>query len=383
MGAALHRRMTRPRVLFLTTSFPSAEAPAAGAFVLEHARAVAAHAEVAVLHLDRRHGAGGISVRRDEEGEPPVWRAVYPYRPTALSALAHVAAAVAGYRAVRRSGFDPDLLHAHFFLSAIPGSLLAAIHRKPLVETEQWTIFLPEDPARLSRPLLWAARLSLRAARVVLPVSESLAAAMRGAGIRGPFRVVPNSVDTSLFHPAGFRSPGARLVTVGLLHHQKGIDVLLRAFAQVRRCRGDARLEVVGDGPDRTAYEDLARQLGLEEAVTFHGLLPKPAIAALLREADVFALASRFDNNPCVLVEAQASGLPIVATRVGGIPEVVDGAGFLVERDDPEELAAALERALTERDRFDPTELALRARSRYSREEVGRALAEVYGACIG
>ena len=375
--------MTRPRVLFLTTSFPTAEAPADGVFVLEHARAAAAHAEVAVLHLDRRHGARGISVRRDDGGEFPVWRAAYPYRPTALSAMAHVAAGFAGFRAVRRSGFDPDLLHAHFFLSAIPGALLAALHRKPLVETEQWTIFLPEDPARLSRPLLWAARLSLRAARVVLPVSESLAAAMREAGIRGPFRVVPNAVDTALFQPGTSRSPGARLVTVGLLNHQKGIDVLLRAFSQLHRRRGDVRLEIVGDGPERLSYEELARRLGLEAAVTFHGLLSKPAIAALLRESHVFALASRFDNNPCVLVEAQASGLPIVASRVGGIPEVVDGAGFLVERDDPEALAAALEQALAEPDRFDPAELARRARSRYSHDEVGRVLAEIYRACTG
>src|SRR5581483_10447815 len=116
VGAPLPRRMTRPKVLFLTTSFPTAEAPADGVFVLEHARAAAAHAEVAVLHLDRRHGARGISVRRDDGGgEFPVWRAAYPYRPTALSAMAHVAAGFAGFRAVRRSGFDPDLLHAHFF----------------------------------------------------------------------------------------------------------------------------------------------------------------------------------------------------------------------------------------------------------------------------
>lgn len=366
------------KVLFLTTSYPSAEAPANGVFVLEHARAVAPHAEVAVLHLDRRDDARGIAVSRDSDAEFPTWRAAYPYRPTALSSLAHVAAGVTGYRAVRRSGFRPDLLHAHFFLSAIPGALLALATRTPLVETEQWTAFLPEDPGHLGAGLKLAARAALRPARLVMPVSRSLEGAMRDAGVRGPFRVIPNAVDTTLFHPATQRPPGSRLATVGMLNHQKGIDILLRSFALLRRERPDAHLDIVGDGPDRTALEALAAEVGVAGAVRFHGLLPKPEIAELLRGTGLFVLASRFDNNPCVLVEAQASGLPIVATRVGGIPEIVDGAGLLVERDDVAGLAAAIQQTLDGLGGYDPEALARRARERYSVEQVGRAFAEVY-----
>ena len=176
--------MAKPRVLFITTSFPSADGPAIGVFVLEHARAVAPHAEVAVIHLDRRHDARrALEVEQDPGAEFPTWRVRYPYRPTALSAAAHVAAGFAGYRAVRRSGFEPDLIHAHFFLSAIPGALLSAVHRKPMVETEQWTIFLEEDPGRLTAPLRIGARLALGRAKLVMPVSESLASAMGRAGV--------------------------------------------------------------------------------------------------------------------------------------------------------------------------------------------------------
>jgi glycosyltransferase involved in cell wall biosynthesis len=369
--------MSKPKVLFLTTSFPSAEEPAPGVFVLEHARAVAPHADVAVLHLDRRHDVRGISVAQDADAELPTWRARYPYRPTPLSIGAHVAAGIAGFRAVRRSGFEPDLVHAHFFLSALPAALLP----KPMVETEHWTAFLPEDPATLGPALKLAARLVLRRARTVMPVSESLAAAMRHAGIRGPFRVVPNAVDTSLFTP-GAGGGGAQLVSVGLLQHQKGMDVLLRAFAQVREQRSDAVLDIVGDGPERATYEVLARILGIDGAVTFHGFRPKTEVASILAGSDLFVLASRFDNNPCVLIEAQAAGLPIVATSVGGIPEIVDGYGLLAEREDAEDVAARILEALGALDGYDRGAIAAHARECYSNERVGAEIAAVYAEAL-
>ncbi|MGH2933070.1 MAG: glycosyltransferase [Gaiellaceae bacterium] len=370
--------MSRPRVLFVTTSYPSDDAPATGVFVLEHARAASLHADVAVLHLDRRHDTRGISVHREPIAELPTWRARYAYRPTAVSIAAHVAAGIAGYRAVHRAGFDPDLVHAHFFLSALPAALLP----RPMVETEHWTAFLPEDPMTLGAPLELAARVVLGRARTVMPVSESLAVAMRAAGIRAPFRVVPNAVDTSLFHP-GPGGGGKRLVTVGLLHRQKGIDILLRAFARVRAQRPDATLDIVGDGPERRAYEHLCSELALDAPVTFHGLRPKPEVAARLAESDLFVLASRFDNNPCVLVEAQAAGLPIVASRVGGIPEIVEDNGLLAPPNDDEALAGAILDALAGLDRWDRTVIAARADKRYSVAQVGRTLAEVYASALG
>jgi glycosyltransferase involved in cell wall biosynthesis len=364
------------KVIFVTTSFPTAEHPASGVFVLEHARAVAPYADVAVLHLDRRHGARGIRAYRDGEAELPTWRVAYPYRPTALSIAAHTAAGIVGYRAVRRAGFTPDVIHAHFFLSALPAALVAKATRTPLVETEQWTIFLPEDPATLTLPLRLGARAALSAARMVMPVSRSLERAMAAAGVRGPFRVVPNAVDTSLFEP-GAGGDGTRLATVSMLNAQKGVDVLLRAFAKARSSRG-LHLDVVGDGPERASLERLAGDLGVRDAVTFHGLLPKREIAAVLGRADLFVLASRFDNNPCVLVEAQAAGLPVVSTRVGGIPEIVDGSGALVERDDVDAFAAAIAATLSDLGRYDRAAIAASANERYSLEAVGRAFADVY-----
>jgi glycosyltransferase involved in cell wall biosynthesis len=358
------------RVLFLTTSYPTPERPASGVFVLEHARAAAPHADIAVLHLDRSRGFG---VERVENAEFPTWRARYPERPLPVTLAAHLGAAAVGVRAVRRSGFDPELVHAHFFLAGVPAVLLG----RPVVVTEQWSVFLPEDPLRLTPILRRAARFVYERAELVLPASAALCRGIEAEGLHGNFRVLPNVVDTELFHPDGPRAGGRpRLIAVGLLYEAKGYEFLLEAVARIPR---DLQLDIVGDGPLRPELEARARRLGLDKRVSFRGLRPKPEVAALLREADAFVLTSRYDNNPCALIEALASGLPVVATAVGGVPELVDERnGLLARPQDPASIAARIEELLDRLESYDRDEIARVARSRFARERVGEDLARAY-----
>lgn len=364
------------KVLFVTVAYPKADAPVAGIFVREHARAAALHADVAVLHLDRGGMPGAVDVP-DEEF--PTVRVGYRRSPRPLSVAAHLAGAFTGLRRLRRGGFEPDVLHAHFFLAGFPAVLLGRLYRKPVVVTEHWSVFLPEDPLELGTALRWAARVTFRNADAVLPASHALARALEPFRADGICRVVPNVVDTALFAPTSSRteSGSAGLLTVGLLYPAKGLDVLLRAVALLAGGGRDVRLDVVGDGPQRSEMAELVRDLGIEEIVTLHGFQPKAKVAQMMREADLFVLASRFDNNPCVVLEALASGLPVVATRVGGIPELVDeSGGLLADPNDPVGLAQQLEAALIRS--FDRPAIARAARARFGPEAVGAQLAEIY-----
>jgi glycosyltransferase involved in cell wall biosynthesis len=363
------------KVLFLTTAYPTEDEPAAGIFVREHALAAARSVDVALVHLDRRPGLRGIRTEQ-LDGEPFLaHRVSYAATPKPVSAALHTLAARRGVHAVRRSGFEPDLVHAHFFLAGAPALTL----RKPVVVSEHWSVFLPEDPATLSPVSERVARETFSRACMVLPVSEALLHGIERTATQANLRVVRNVVDTELFRPAPHPATDPpRLLAVGLLYEAKGYDVLLDALPQLTR---SVEVEIVGDGPLRGELEAQAARLGLEN-VTFAGRLAKPQVADRMRAADLFLLPSRFETSGVAAIEALASGLPVVGSRVGAVPELVGEAeGILVEPGDATALARAIERGL---DRvFDRPAIAARVGAAYSAETIGAELAEVYCACVG
>jgi glycosyltransferase involved in cell wall biosynthesis len=172
----------------------------------------------------------------------------------------------------------------------------------------------------------------------------------------GRATLVPPGVDTHLFHPRPDPAPAEpRVVYVGRLEttsRWKGVHVLLEAFARVVAAVPDARLELVGDGDAVPGLRAQAELLGIADRIDWRGSLPRPEVAARVREAAVVVLPSLTDAESfgMVLVEGMASGVPVVGSRVGGIPFVVrDGVdGLLATPGDPVELATALERVLTE-----------------------------------
>lgn len=379
----------RLRVMFLTTEWPSRAIPTDGIFIREHAHAVGLYNDVGVVHLARVPGDRGFyDAERLTDEELPVWRVRYRRFPRPFSYVAFLLGAFSGLRTLRAHGIEPDLIHAHSFLSACAALAVGAVARKPVVYTEHWTIFSAENPEALRPGQRRLARFALEHADTVLPVSEHLKEALRRLAPHSRLHVVPNTVDEQLFHPgvatpAAERGPKGLLTTGRMVRLHKGVDILLEALARVARRRDDFHLDVVGEGPDRPAYEELARRLGLGSRVSFHGWRPKAEIASRMRSADLFVLASRYENNPCVVIEAMASGLPVVATRVGGVPELVDDVvGRLVEPQDPEDLARELEAVLDRLDEFDRDEIARRARETFGRHRVGAEITDVYRACL-
>jgi glycosyltransferase involved in cell wall biosynthesis len=267
----------------------------------------------------------------------------------------------------------PDVIHAHVFEAGVPAVLLGRRLGVPVVVSEHFTAFQRGLVHGLDLRL---ARYTFAHAELVCPVSEDLRAQLELVQPRGRYRVVGNVVDPSIFFPPSApRAPGPlRLFNVASLDEKKRHMDLLEAFAALRV---DATLEIAGEGELDEKLQRRAHVLGLSERVTFLGSLGQAEIAARMREADMFVLSSRFENLPVVLLEASATGLPIVATRVGGVPEIVgaDG-GALVEPLSPEALARAIE-DVAERS-FDREALAARARSRWGIEAIGATWDEIY-----
>lgn len=365
------------KVLFLTSSYPVPEHAWLGIFVREHARAASRSAEIAVAHIDRSEGVRGIHVEQGTDDEFPSVRVRYPASPAPLSYVSNIAAAAAAYRRLR---FEPDVIHAHFFLAGAPAVVLGRLLRKPVVVTEQWSVFLDDDPMTLSPAMRRVARFAFDRADMVLPVSAALRDGIRAIGTRADLRVVPNVVDTGRFHPDGGPAAG-RLIGVGGLYDAKGWEDLFDALALVRSRAHDIHLDLFGDGVLRAALEARAARLGIADLVTFHGWRPKDEVAAELRRSELFLITSRYDSNPCAVIEALASGVPVVGTSVGGIPEMVgDGLGVLAAPASPESIAQAIETALARS--WDRQAIARSAAERYGLETVGEALGSVYAEAL-
>ncbi len=200
-----------------------------------------------------------------------------------------------------------------------------------------------ERAHRILRPLTrWIWR---RATRVVA-VCESLGRQAQQTLPGLAYSVIQNGVDLGRFRPRanGRAAPNPRIrcLAVSRLVERKGLDDLIRAFARLER--GRYELEIVGGGADEQTLRAMVEDLGLDELVHFAGPLDRVRTAARYRDADIFTLASWEEAFGNSFAEALASGLPVVGTNVGGIPELVEHGrnGVLVQPRDPETLAAAI-----------------------------------------
>jgi glycosyltransferase involved in cell wall biosynthesis len=159
--------------------------------------------------------------------------------------------------------------------------------------------------------------------------------------------VIPNAVDVGAFACGTSRDGVAELITVGRLREPKDFITLARALARLQP--GSFRSSLIGDGPDRPAIEAELARLGLSDNVRLLG--DRPDVPDLLARADVFVCSSRSEGMPVSILEAMAAGLPVVASAVGGVPEIVDDGrtGVLVPSGAVLPLADALARLLDDR----------------------------------
>ncbi len=370
-----------------------------GDFVGRHVAAIAAHGgtEVAVLFAAVARGAlpGLIDAEEDFSGSWPTLRYYYRAKPTGLTLLdkplkllLYFWCLLRGYRRLRRhwGGRQPDLVHVHVLLRTGLFAWALKVGRGiPFIVTEHWTRYLPGRVANIGWLRLVLTRAVVRRAAALHTVSDNLRTALAALGASNPQSVViPNVVDTEVFHPA----PVVALAKEPVLLHvaafneaAKNLCGLLRVVATLRARVPGLRLRIGGYGPDEAQVRAQAAALGLvaDGTVVFLGKLAHTAVAEEMRHAACFVLFSNFENLPCVLIEAQASGLAAVATRVGGVAELLpdDGRfGQLVAVGDEAALALALEKVLASR--YDTAILRVNAVAKFSVAAVGAAFGRLY-----
>jgi len=265
----------------------------------------------------------------------------------------------------------PDVVHTHLFGANLVGRWAARLARCPVVSTYHDADY--EPVVRIGNPTLTPFKqrvLQMLDALTVaatnprhVAVSEYVADSVRRRIRADGVRVIPNGVDPSVFHPDAEGRKRARaqlelpastgvVACVGRMTPQKGQATLIRAMPRILEARADTRLLLVGDGPDQAALRQLASGLSLDRHVAFLGV--RPDVPEVLRAADVLAVPSLHEGFGLVLIEALATGVPVVASRTGPIPEIIDDgvSGLLVPVGDPPALAEAIRSLLTDEARW-------------------------------
>lgn len=280
-----------------------------------------------------------------------------------------------------------DLMHVmansgwSWHLFAAPAVWVAVLRGVPVVVNYRGG----EAGDFLSRSARWVRPTLLRAGSVLVP-SGFLHEIFARHGVST--HIVPNVVDLARFRPASSRQEGAgapHIVVARNLEPIYGIPVALHAFARILAEYPQARLSVAGSGPQADELERLVAQLGLGCHVCFTGRLDRDEMARLYRDADVMLNPSRVDNTPNSVLEALASGVPVVSTAVGGVPYIVeDGrSALLVPRDDAAAMASAVTRLLRSPElRQQLIECGLREVRRYTWTAVRDTLFAGYTAAV-
>jgi glycosyltransferase involved in cell wall biosynthesis len=326
----------RPRILLLVTL---AETGGAQAYVIalvvallqDYDITVAAHGEGPVVEAATRAGVRFVPLRH-------VRRPISPWRDT-LGLLELIAL----MRRVR-----PHVVHASSSKTGVLGRLAAWLTRVPIrVFTVHGWAFSAAS-GRSAVLYRWADRLARPLTTTTICVSEREREAGIAAGTCDARTtvVIRNGIDVRGRPLARPETEPARIVSVGRLQAPKDPLTLVRALAELEGRAFHASF--VGDGPERREVESEIARLGLSDAVELAGR--RPDVPEILAASQVFVLASRSEGFPMAVLEAMAAGLPVVASRVGGLDEIVDTGetGLLVRPGDPSELARAIARLLDE-----------------------------------
>ena len=277
---------------------------------------------------------------------------------------------------------DIGLVHTHMPLPAVVARLVLPPARRggPVVVHTEHNMW-----GRYRLPTRWLNRLTYRRNAAVMAVSDGVAQSIRSSV---PVEVVIHGIDSAAMHHGpearararaalGIAADAPVVGTVGNMTAKKDHATLLRAFAEVHAAHAGAKLLLVGIGPLEDELRALTASLGLADAVVFTGM--REDVFELLPGFDLFVLSSRFEGLPIALLEAMASGVAPVSTRVGGIPEVLtDGEdGLLVDPGDAGALAAALTKLLADDQAREA--MAAAARRRAADFDLSRAVRQIEG----
>lgn len=380
-------------ILFLSSWYPNRVLPTLGNFVQKHAEAVALYEHVVALYVcsdannkkkyeiveSNLHNVHTINVyyKKVEHSIPLISQF--------QKARRYIKAHLMGLKIVNQKFNRIDLVHHNILY---PAGIIAWYLKKskgiPYIITENWTGYLPSKNTHQGWIQKILSKKIARNANCITPVSKDLQDAMKNHGFDSKYEIIYNVTDTRLFHPDKEKQKAekVKIVHISTLDDaHKNVSGMLRVAEKLSKLRNDFEIWFIGDG-DATPHTKTASDLGIHKTFAFFdGTKTTTEVAEIMRTANCFLLFSNYENLPCVMVEALASGIPIVSSTAGGIPEhITDNLGILVKPLDEDALLNALNKAIDniKAGKYNSEELSNYAINNFSYEKVGEKFVDLY-----
>ena len=349
-----------------------------GLFVQRHAEAASQHDDISVVYVHPDNNAQNtFDIERTQENGVDTIRIYYKKKGKLNSAWRYYQACQKGLQLAGK----PDLIHVHVLTRmGWVAYRQKKRHGTPYIITEHWSRYLPGNDfsgwlqKRLTRKVV-------KNAKAVTTVSEVLAQAMQHHGLKNSnYHILPNVVDTHLFKPIPHHNDVPKIVHVSCFEDKsKNISGLLKALKIMKDKGVPYQAVLIGEGMDLEALQQKALDLRLTDQVRFTGLLQGQALVDELATGDFFVLPSHYETGGIVLLEALACGLPVVATQVGALPEIVNESnGILAAPNDVQALAKAMEQCCQSYGNYNPEVLRKQITEKYSYEHVGNLIHRLY-----
>ncbi len=382
-------------ILFLSSWYPNRVLPTLGNFVQKHAEAVALQSNVVALFVcsdtDNKKKYEVIESTLNNVFTINVYYKKVTHSIPIFSQIQkanrYIKAHLIGLKIANKKLSSIDLVHHNILYPAgIIAWYLKKFKRIPYIITENWTGYLPSK----NSPRGWIERVLSKKiahnANCITPVSKDLRDAMISHGFDTKYEIIYNVTDTKLFYPS-HTEVKQKLDKIKIVHistlddAHKNISGMLSVAQKLSTTRKDFEIWFIGDG-DTTPHIKTANDLNiLNSFAFFDGIKTTTEVAEIMRNAHCFLLFSNYENLPCVMIEALASGIPIVSSTAGGIPEhITESLGILVKPLDESALLEALNKVIDniKAGKYNSTELSNYATNNFSYEKVGEKFIDLY-----
>lgn len=378
-------------VLLIPGWFPSRINFLAGDFIERHAKAASLFFPVKVLFVvkDNSLPFGKIEVTHQKLSDNYECLIYYYSSRSPVSIIEKISSIwlqakclSKGFKKITSKNGLPSLIHAHVLLKHAWFALKQSKkYNIPLLASEQWTGYLPEAKPEFNTLSAFQHRTIQKVfkhAVHVTTVSEYLSKKISEHFRFSDHTVIPNLVDTSVFYPSSQQHNITTFIHISTLSHQKNFDEIIAACQSLTQNENNYCLIVVG--PFSEYYQQKVKKLMLEENIIFKTEIPQKELSPLIAASDALILYSNYETFGCVIVEANACGVPVMVSDHPVFNDnVIEGVtGFKVPLHDPAALAARMQKIINKQHSFNKEQIVGITKEKYSFEVIGKQFAEVY-----